>query len=196
MPFQPEDILPTLRKWFRRSWLLHWTLANMAGWSLGLMVAALLVSQFGLVGMALSGVAAGGTAGFIQGIALRTHPRWQPDLRGWTLISAGGGALATLPVYLPSFLTLLNLNLGLLVMGLIFGGIVGAMQFRVLQRDFDGAGWWILACLAGGAMCAPLSLSASSFWLPVFCSPGPLLFGLITGAAFLKKMTGEEEPEQ
>jgi hypothetical protein len=174
---------------WRESWLLRWTLANMAGWSVGLIGAALLLNWFGVIGAMLGGAAAGALVGALQAWALHTHGDLTLPYRRWISVCALAGALAMLPVALLGFVALLNPNVGLLLMGAIYGLALGSAQAFILHAELDtdaGAVLWVAACVAAGALCAPLSISASAAWLPVCCSPGPLVFGLITGAAWLK----------
>lgn len=179
--------LITIQAGYRNIWLIRWLLANIVGWSIGLVVAARLLNLFGIVGALTGGAAAGGIVGIAQAAALRTHPDWQLDFRGWVVQSTLGGALATVPIYLLAFGLLLNFNLTLVLMGMVFGVIFGGLQAWLLwQSVYERALWWVLASAIGGAACAPLSLSASAFWLPVCFSPGSLFFGLITGITVMK----------
>ncbi len=180
-------VLNMTQQLFQQSWLLRWTLANIIGWSVGLLLAALLLTHFGIVGALTSGAAAGIIVGVLQAAALKTHPAWQFNFRAWVWHSCLGGAAATVPIYLLAFGLLLNFNLTLLLMGAIFGTIQASLQARLLWHIFyERAVWWVFASAIGGAVCAPLSLSASSLWLPICFSPGPVLFGIITGSILMK----------
>jgi hypothetical protein len=182
-----QPAVQTVQQLFQQSWLLRWVLANMLGWSLGLLLAALLLTHLGIVGALTGGAVAGTIVGSLQAVALKTHPVWQPHFRAWVWYSGLGGAAATVPIYLLAFGLLLNFNVTLVLMGAVFGTLQASLQARLWWHSVDErALWWIIASAIGGAACAPLSLSAASFWLPVCFSPGPLLFGLITGVTLLK----------
>lgn len=182
-----QHVFRALQALFQQSWLLRWILANIAGWSIGLLLAAFLLNMLGIFGALIGGAAAGFIVGMLQAVALQTYPSWQIPFRTWVLYSILGGVLATVPIYLLAFGLLFNFNITLLLMGAIFGIIQSSLQARLLWHSiYEKALWWIAASAIGGALCAPLSLSASSLWLPVCFSPGPLIFGLITGIAFLK----------
>lgn len=134
---------------------------------------------------------AGGVAGGLQWLILRDI---DPDLgRRWLLASTAGGgcgALTALLIGVAGTLLLLvsfllsGPGVALLVAGAAFGGIFGAAQAIVLGDLIPGSphGWWLVNLLAGG-LCAALSLPMTSLWIPVLCSPGPLIFGLLTGLA-------------
>lgn len=170
-----------VREIWREKWEIRWIVANSLGWSIGLLAAALLVRILGWFGAIFAGALLAGLASAAQSFVLLP-----PDLdrRRWIALSAAGGLLITLPVYLLGLLALLYLPLGLLLMGALFGAATGAGQARLLRRSGNQqARLWIAACALAGSLCAPLTLSASSFGLPVVCAPGPLLFGIVTAWA-------------
>jgi hypothetical protein len=180
------DALRWLRQQWSQRWLLRWLAANMAGWSAGLLLVALLMQLLGLAGLAAGGLAAGAVVGAAQALALHTHPAGRSLVPArWVAWSAAGGALATLPVALTGLVALLLPGPGLLLMGLLYGGCLGWSQGRLLRPQFARAAGWTLAGLAGGALCAPLTLLAP-LGLPVFCSPGIVIFAFITGLSFVK----------
>lgn len=160
-----------------------WVLINVVVWSLGLYVVALCISLFGIVGApigtALLGLIVGGGQSFIL---KRLLPIPQQK---WIGISVIGAVLGALPIGLLFVWILLvaviGLNSVLLILGGVFGGIFGLTQAYVLQPIiYEKVGWWVLINIMAGAMCAPLSLTGSTFWLPVFCSLGPITFGILT----------------
>ena len=89
----------------------------------------------------------------------------------------------------------IGLNSVLLLLGALFGGILGGTQARILYPlVYEKAGWWVLVNILAGALCAPLSLTGTAFWLPVICSLGPLAFGLLTawGVRYLSQIWDAE----
>lgn len=94
---------------------------------------------------AVSGLFIGGAVGFMQSLILRRHI---PEHGAWILATAVGwtcgvflGGLTALVIYpdLEPFSTPY-----LALVGLIAGGIVGALQWPVLQDHIPWVGWWWL----------------------------------------------------
>jgi len=163
-----------------------WVLMNMLVWSLGLYVIALCIRFFGIAGAPIGASITGLIVGVGQSWILK---RLLPiTARQWTSSSTLGTVLGVLPIGLLFLWVLLvafmGLNSVLFILGAIFGGILGATQARILHPIvYEKAGWWVIANIFAGALCAPLSLTGTTFWLPVFCSLGPLTFGLLTAWA-------------
>jgi len=167
----------------RTSPYVGWVVMNIAVWSLGLYGMALCIRFLGLVGAPIGVTLLGLIVGGGQSWVLRrllpiTSQRWT----GTTIL---GAILGTLPIALlflwVLLVAVLGLNGVLFMLGGIFGGILGATQAYTLHPlVYEKAGWWILANVIAGAMCAPLSLTGASLWLPVFCSLGPITFGILT----------------
>lgn len=175
---------PAIAIW-RRYWLLRWTLANMLGWSLALIVAVLLLQLMGLWGAIIGGTVAGAMAAFIQSFTLLQIKSWPVSRKRWVIWGAISGALATIPVYLLGFVALFHAQIGLLMMGAMFGGIVGGVQYYLLHDEYrDATLWWVLASIIGGMLCAPLTFTTALI-LPVIGSFGPVVFGLLTGWAII-----------
>lgn len=173
------------RRYYLNHFLARWTLANIFGWSVGLYLGGALLSILGgIIGAIAGGALAGAAVGCAQWLALRrksdkAHPRWP-------LVSALGGGLATLPAYLSGITLLAGPQVGYFVVGAVYGAIFGTLQMLVLRRAFaDGGAWWVGANLLAGGLCGCLTMTASLPGLPLLCSPGPALFGLITGWAML-----------
>jgi hypothetical protein len=168
-------------------WQVRWILVNAAGWSCGLLAAALLIQAAGWVGALLAGACLAALAAACQTLVL---PANAAERRRWIAQSAFAGLLATLPVYLSGLLALLYLPLGLLLMGALFAAAVGGAQALLLRRTAGDRVWlWVAACTLAGGLCAPLTLSASAVGLPVVCAPGPLLFGIVTAWALPRLVT-------
>lgn len=174
-----QDIL----LWLGTHFLPRWVLANVAGWALGLWLgAALLALLGGLAGAAISGVLAGLVVGGAQWLVLRQQVSWI-SLR-WVWWSALGGGLAFLPAYLAGVALVAGPHIGYFVVGAVYGGIFGAAQWLVLRDAHDEwAGLWIMANLLAGGLCGCLTMTLTPAGLPLLCSPGPPLFGIITGGA-------------
>jgi hypothetical protein len=114
----------------------------------------------------------------------KTHPRW-------ALVSAVGGGLATLPAYLAGIALIAGPQVGYFVIGGVYGAIFGGLQALMLRRTFEeGSAWWVTANLLAGGLCGCLTMTASLPGLPLVCSPGPAVFGLLTGWAMLAMRRG------
>lgn len=160
-----------LRMTWATSWMLRWTVANMVGWTIGLSIGSFML-RFGVVGIVIGGGLAGLCVGAAQWLVLQTE-------RTWLTASAAGGALAALPAALCAMTTLAG-NIGLLLVGAIFGAIFSTAQWMLL-RGQARSGWWIAANGIAGALCGWLTLGFNPLGLPLLCSLGPLVFGLLTG---------------
>ena len=160
-----------------------WVLMNMLVWSLALYVIALCIRFFGIAGAPIGAIIAGLIVGGGQSWILK---RLLPiTARQWINSSILGTVLGVLPIGLVFLWILLvafmGLNSVLLILGAIFGGILGGSQAYILHPIvYEKVAWWVLANIFAGALCAPLSLTGTTFWLPVFCSLGPVSFGLVT----------------
>jgi hypothetical protein len=177
------DITAFLRSHF----LLRWILANMIGWSLGLYLGGALLNVFGGIFGAIGGGAlAGGLVGLLQWLALRLALEGF-DTR-WVLWSALGGALALVPAFLAGAAMVAGPQIGYFAVGAVYGLIFGALQGLMLRgKDAELAGWWIAVNLLAGGLCGCLTMTASLPGLPLFCSPGPAVFGLLTGVVMRTK---------
>lgn len=163
----------------------RWLLANIAGWSAGLYAAALGVQLLGgLIGLLLGGGLAGLIVGGAQWWALKGEAEWL-DGR-WVRASTIGGMLGALPAFVAGGALIVGHTLGFCIVGAVFGGIIGAAQYALLNDHVEAGGLWVLANVAGGALCGVFSLAVNPLYLPVCCTLGPLLFAGITGAALLR----------
>jgi hypothetical protein len=163
-----------------------WVLVNIVVWSLGLYAIAICIRFLGIAGAPIGAILAGLIVGGGQSWVLKRLLPITP--RQWTSSSTIGTLLGVLPIGLLFLWVLLvafmGLNSVLLILGALFGGILGSTQARVLHPIvYEKGGWWIVANIFAGALCAPLSLTGTTFWLPIFCSLGPLTFGLLTAWA-------------
>ncbi|MBZ0294824.1 MAG: hypothetical protein K8L99_19835 [Anaerolineae bacterium] len=143
----------------------------MLGWTIGLSIGSFML-RFGVIGIMVGGGLAGLCVGVAQWLALQTD-------RAWLTASAVGGVLAALPAALCAFTTLAG-GIGFLLVGAIFGAIFGTAQWMLLRGE-SRAGWWIAANGLAGALCGWLTLGFNPLGLPLLCSLGPLVFGLLTG---------------
>jgi len=166
---------------------IQWVIINCVAWSLGLYATALCIKLFGIAGALVGGLVTGSIVGVSQAWLIRRLFSIVPyQWVGWSAL-AGVLGIVLIGMFfviwvLMTFVT--GVAWVLSIMGAIFGSILGAIQARVLHPlVFEKVGWWIGANLLAGAFCAPLSLTGTSFWLPVLCSLGPLSFGIITALA-------------
>jgi len=183
----------------RASFLLRWVLANVVGWSLGLYLSAWSLSTPALC---LGGAFAGLCVGAAQWWALRPPPpcptRRSPlpefmegegntglspitVARNWIGLTVAGALFGALPALSAGVLVALGWGLGIAFAGAIFGAGVGAAQYFILQRRMPRAGWWVVANLAGGALCALFTLAPILRGLPIGLLLGTALYGYITG---------------
>ena len=173
-----------------------WVLINMLVWSLGLYTIALCIRVFGIVGAPMGAILTGLIVGGGQSWILKRLLPITP--RGWMISSTLGTVLGVLPIGLLFLWILLVAVLGmnnvLLILGVIFGGILGGTQARILHPFlYEKVVWWVIVNIFAGALCAPLSLTGTTFWLPVICSLGPLTFGLLTAWTLRYLMTTWDE---
>lgn len=175
--------------WWRYP-LLRWMGVNLAGWSVGMFAGSWLLGLVGgVIGVAVGGAAAGVIVGAAQWIVLKDLIGGM-ERRRWLSLSAAGGLAAALPAALAGFTLVAGTEVGFWVIGALFGGIFGGVQWAALRGSFPNqAAWWIGAHVAGGGMCAWLALGVNP-GLPVCCSFGPVAFGLLTGWA-LRQLRGE-----
>jgi hypothetical protein len=184
----------------RAHFLLRWVLANIIGWSVGLYLSAWSLSTPALC---LGGAFAGLCVGFAQWWALKPANDPLPSVaefmdgeqntglspttvqRDWIVLTAVGSILGAIPALSASVLVALGLGLGIAIAGAIFGAGIGVAQYFILQRGLSRAGWWIAANVAGGALCALLTLAPLILALPIGLPLGLLfgtaLYGYITG---------------
>jgi len=163
-----------------------WVVVNVVIWSLALYTVALSIRLLGIVGAPIGTALAGLIVGTGQAWTLRHIVPIEP--KRWTTHSVVGAVLGVLPIALLFLwivlVAVIGVNSVLFILGGLFGGILGATQSRVLYPIVhEQIGWWIGGNVLAGALCAPLSLMGGTFWLPVFCSLGPLTFGLLTAVA-------------
>ncbi len=158
---------------------------NMVGWSLGFFLGGLLLNAFGgVLGVILGGAVVGMLVGGAQWLVLQSETD-RVDIR-WVLLSGLGGALATLPAYLAGVTLVAGPAIGYFVIGALYGGIFGMLQWVILRTPYDElAMLWIIANVIGGGLCGCLTMTVNPLRLPLFCSVGPIAFGLITGYTLL-----------
>lgn len=182
-----HPLIAELQDRLRASFLLRWTLANMAGWTVGLYLTALSLSTPALC---LGGALAGACVGLAQWFILKDEPAFG---RNWIAWSAAGGFAGLLPAAFAGVLVALGWGFGVALVGGIVGAGVGFAQWSVLSRRLNRAEWWIAANIAGGAACALLTLAPIIWGLPVGLLLGTAVYGYVTGRVFLWLTT---QPDQ
>jgi hypothetical protein len=168
-------VIESLRARLREQFLLRWTLANLAGWTVGLLVGAW-SSVTPL--LCLGGLLAGFTVGLAQWWALREALPVRREWIGWTLAGAAAGLLGAA---FAALLALFNWNIGVALAGAALGAGVGTAQSLLLSRLLSRTGWWIAANAGAGALCALLTLIPLIRGLPLGLVAGAALYGWITG---------------
>jgi hypothetical protein len=162
-----------LETFTRAPFLLKWTLANMLGWGLGFLLGGLLLNFLdGVLGLILASILTGTCVGLAQATLVQ-EPRW-------LLLSAVGGAAAIVPALISSITLAAGPLIGFAIIGALYGGIFGAVQWTALRHS-DEFGLWIAVNAIAGGFCGCLTLNFNPLSLPLFCSIGPLVFGLLTG---------------
>jgi hypothetical protein len=192
-------VMETLRAYLNDTRFRQWTLINAAGWAAGLLfggaalilmvaLALLTGSSLPFIGLALGGAIIGLCVGVAQKRLLRLD---ETEAKRWIGASAVGGAIGALPAVLASFITRANWLLGFALVGVLFGVIVGAVQWYVLRQRVNPAGvrWWLAAYALGGMLCGVITLSPPHpLLLPVCCSLGTLVMGAATGTAVVRML--------
>lgn len=196
-----KKILSAFREQLSNHFILRWLLANILGWSVGLLVgtitAGIIFKVFGnligvIIGLSLAGAVTGAVVGAAQSKSLIGLSTQFDDKRRWIIFSALGGAVGALPVFLTMFVLIIG-NFGLFIIGAVFGLCFGWMQSSAFNNDSDGAiVIWIAANIIGSGLCGFFSINGWPFALPIFCSIGPVLFALITGFALLSLIRNSE----
>jgi hypothetical protein len=171
----------------------EWTLATAAGMLLGFVPVALLVSDLDLgLARVLIPIIAGFFVGFLQWIVLRKYLRGSAD---WIL--SGGASWAVAYAFgLIGIQLLAGSFLGAILGYLLFGAIIGAVQWPVLRREIPNAFSWVIASIFGWALGAYLSqlailiISGGTPLEPVVSTAiivgvTGLIAGAITGLAFV-----------
>jgi hypothetical protein len=175
-----------LRETLQQHFLLRWTLVNLVGWSVGLLLGAwTLRSPL----ICLNGGLAAACIGLAQWLVLRQD---YAIARKWIMYSVIGGALGIIPAF---FLVITIIFGGLesfaTLTGMVFGIGIGGMQWLML-RVYPHSEWWIPACGLGGGLGGLLSVTTIINGLPLGLLLGAALFGLITGYA-LKRILYQTE---
>ncbi len=162
-----------IRTHFNAHFISRWTVACIAGWTLGLFL-----GLWNPICFAASGIVTGIVLGAAQSWARR--PGQQLD-RTWIIATVIGTTLGTLVAGL-LFLVLLALGQGLalLVAGLILGLGVGLAQAQQIA-DERQAVLWVIANLGGGAVCGLMTSIPIVQGLPLGLVAGATVFGYLTG---------------
>lgn len=182
-------ILYQTRDTLARYFLLRWTLANAAGWSLGLLFALTIGASVGewlklpLLSLILSGTIAGVVVGAFQHLALRGEVT-----RRWIGFSALGGLIGAFPAFVLSFTLLLRWELGAALMGSAFAAVLASLQCAALSENMPPPAAWIVTNAFAGCLCGACSVVAALPIVPLVCSAGPPLFGLITGLVIVRAL--------
>jgi hypothetical protein len=197
-----ENRLQAIQQEIKQRLVLRWTLANIAGWSAGLFLGTL-VAQLAawvlgdvagqIVGPLLAGAVVGAVVGWLQRRALSGLFVDSPEIEaGWLTFSIIGGVVGSLSLVI-TWATIFIGSMGYVVMGAVFGLAFGWLQTSALKDHFgEVTVIWVGANVVGGGLCSVLTFTGVPFNLPVFCTFGPVTFGIITGLA-LKALLREAE---
>jgi hypothetical protein len=140
-----ESEQPTEQPFFRR-----WLLSSFLGWLLGfvlIMAISVVWNMIGGTAQFMIGLGMGAGVGFMQG---RVAIQWVGSVSAWTWATFLG---LSAPFVLGDIGRALGLGIGysLPIYMLISGLLAGLLQRRLLSGRFEGANWWVLASLLGGA---------------------------------------------
>ena len=175
----PESPEP---RWMPGGLWLRWILANAAGWAVAATTVEAGHEALGLGGgtgvFALLEVVYGALIGTAQWLLLR---RLIPRAGWWVAASAAGTALGgivslALPVSTAVFLV-----------AAVLGAVIGTVQWSVLHRRVDRAGWWVPASVAGTVVAAavldrlPLVDPGAYLDVALWGATNGALYGVITG---------------
>jgi hypothetical protein len=163
-----------------RIWFL-WLMAGAVGWGVGVEVGSLgvpgglksLQSSPNIILAGYLGVAAGGIlGGVLQWLVLR---RQITRAGRWVLASLGAAAVVGVVIF---GVGMVNADVGWVGGAVLFGTVVGALQWLVLRRQVARAGWWVLASTVGWVVGMPLG--GIFGWLALGAA-----YGAITGTALV-----------
>jgi len=188
------EIFQMTRRQLEQHLWLRWLAANVVGWSVGLLAGGLAAQVIARIGGGAVG-AIGGLllAGAVTGAVIGRAQRWAlrglldpPELeQRWLRLSVMGSMLGASSLLLTWYVLLLG-DIGYALIGAIFGLCFGWAQASPLGRYWGTfAAVWVIVNVLGGCVCSYVTLQGLPWALPIFCAPGPLLFGGITGAALL-----------
>lgn len=166
-------MIDTLRTVLRDNFILRWTLANMIGWSIGL-----LAGLFNPICFIVAGAAACICVGVAQWYVLR--PQYSKD---WIVATVVGGLCGTIPALFGGLMFIFGWGLIALCSGALFGGAIGVSQWLILKRTYSRAEWWIGANALGGLLCGLLTTIPLITGLPIGLLLGSAVYGYITGRA-------------
>jgi hypothetical protein len=173
---------------------LSWTLATAVGMLLGFVPASLVVDNIDLgLARVFVPLVAGLLVGLLQWVVLRPYLVQASD---WILAGAAGWAVG-FALGLVVIQTLSGSPIGAITGYLLFGVIIGLIQWPVLRREIPNALSWVLASIVGwaaGLLVAQLALSqffGDNPIHPVVTSAisagvSGLIAGAITGWAFVQ----------
>jgi hypothetical protein len=172
---------------------LEWSLATAAGMLLGFVPVALLISDLDLgLARVLIPLVAGFFVGLLQWFVLRNYLTGSAD---W-ILSGGASWAVAYALGLIGVQLLAGSWLGTLLGYLLFGAIIGLVQWPVLRREIPNAFSWVVASILGWALGAYLSqlviglISGGSSINPVASAAiivgvTGFVAGAITGLAFV-----------
>lgn len=166
-------MIDTLQTALRTHFILRWMLANVIGWSIGLLGGLL----FNPICFIAGGAACIGV-GIAQWYVLRPHYD-----REWIVATVVGGLCGTVPALLGGLMIFFGLGLVGLCSGAIFGAAIGIAQWLLLKRNHSRAEWWIGANALGGLLCGLLTMIPLIAGLPIGLLIGSAVYGYITGRA-------------
>jgi hypothetical protein len=187
MQHRPQDVIASIKQTLTTYFLLRWTLANVTGWMLGIVAGAFLADV--LAGLHIIAVFAGGAVtglivGGMQWLALRASPQEDNIRPVWVGISVLAALCAVIPTMLVTPAIVFGVTVGFGVMGSVFGACFGLVQSLGWERSLEAGAFWALVNGLAGCLCSTTMVGLSS---PVLCVLGPVVFGLVTGVAWLRR---------
>ena len=166
-----------------------WILLNTVGWSAALIIGTIITGgvlpDLQVCLIPLTGMLVGGIIGAFQGVPLRQLALKQSIHHDWTASSAVGGMIGSIGVSLVLFTAILGTTTSSIITGIVFGLCMGAMQSVVLYRELPYFPFiWTAANGFAGCLCSLCAYGFNPLSLPIFCTLGPPLFGIVTAFAW------------
>ena len=166
---------------------------HILAWSFALLVTALFIWLTGTIGAILAGALVGLFIGIAQAWMLFNADEMQ-QRRRWLLVSSLGGFLGLFPAVAIGLITFFNLWLGIFLIGLMFGAVFGLLQAVYLVQLLDDFAYlWIPVCMLACGLGALLTVPMLTTGLPIFLSPGSIVFALLTGSILSRWFPEEAE---
>ncbi|MGJ3241259.1 MAG: hypothetical protein ACFE0Q_21305 [Anaerolineae bacterium] len=178
---------------WRNHWLLRWVLMHMLGWGLGLMAGAVVIGLLGGVGVLIAGAVFGMVWAIPVAWVLFVTQAKRARHR-WVIYSGLGVWFASLPALILTIIGLFNLWLAGLLIGMLTGALLGAMQALVLRTPIgEHVYLWVLVQMLAGGVAGVLTVLVLRTPIPLLCSPAIIVFALINGGLMRRWLRASDQ---